>query len=175
MAAESIKKEKYLTKTLEAIKLVDNGADPATALQITNNKANISRYAVDKFKVKYRKYSLTHPKMIKAANNQVTRILSGEVRLVDQQKVTKNGEIVNYTETIAPSDTNILAAASMVYDRVEPVQRGADVVNNSLTINAIPAAAQEIIDKMMRWKTTDSSSVANATLELDSQVVSIVK
>lgn len=154
MAAETVKKEgRYLSKTLKAIELVDNGADIKTALQITNNKSNISKAGIAVFKAKYKKYSLTHPKLLKSANNQVARILSGEVRQIDQQKVTKNGEIVNYTETIAPSDTNILAAASMVYDRVEPVQKGADVVNNSLTINAIPAEAQEIIDRMMQWKT----------------------
>jgi hypothetical protein len=151
--------QRYAPKTLAAIQLVDAGISPKEALQITNVKRNISNEAVSKFKAKYRKYSLSHPKLVKAANNQVSRILAGEPRQVDQQKVAKNGEIVNYVETIAPTDSNILAAASMVYDRVDPVQRGVDVVNNSLTINAIPAAAQEIIDMMLSHKTQPSDII----------------
>ena len=129
------KQPKYLQKTLEAIKLVDNGADPTTALQITNGKANITRYAVDKFKAKYKKYSLANPSTVKSAHNQIKRILSGEAREIEQQKVTKDGQVVNYTEVIAPSDTNILAAASLVYDRYEPVVKQAATIN--IDISAI--------------------------------------
>lgn len=125
----TIKQPNYLPKTLEAIKLVDNGADIMTALQITNNKSNIARATVHKFKAKYKKYSLTHPKMVKAANTQVQRILAGETRTIEQQKVNKAGKVVNYTEVIAPSDTNIIAAASLVYDRYEPA------VHQALTVN----------------------------------------
>nr|MDD2296816.1 hypothetical protein [Sphaerochaetaceae bacterium] len=48
---------------------------------------------------------------------------------------------------------NKIAAASMVYDRVEPTKQSPEIVNQSLTINAIPVAAQEIIDRMTSWKT----------------------
>ena len=41
----------------------------------------------------------------------------------------------------------------MVYDMFEPVKGSPEVINNSLTINAIPIAAQEIIDRMTSWKT----------------------
>jgi len=41
----------------------------------------------------------------------------------------------------------------MVYDRVEPTRQSPEIVNQSLTINAIPIAAQEIIDRMTSWKT----------------------
>jgi hypothetical protein len=127
--------QRYAPKTLAAIQLVDAGISPKEALQITNVKRNISNEAVSKFKAKYRKYSLSHPKLVKAANNQVSRILAGEPRQIDQQKVAKNGEIVNYIETIAPTDSNILAAASMVYDRVEPVMRQVQSIN--IDISAI--------------------------------------
>jgi hypothetical protein len=113
---------KLLQKTLDAIQLVNNGADARTALQITNSKADISNVAVYKFNQKYKKYSLTHPKLIKSANNQIKRILAGETREIDQQAVTKAGDVVDFKQTIAPSDSNILAAASMVYDRFEPVK-----------------------------------------------------
>jgi hypothetical protein len=117
------KEPKYSPKTLETIRLVSAGADPRTALQISNNKSNIADVTVNKFKAKYKKYTLTHPKLLKTASSQVSRILSGEARAITQQKVTKSGQVVNYTETIAPSDTNILAAAAMVYDRFEPVKQ----------------------------------------------------
>jgi len=112
---------KYQPKTLAAIKMVNNQVDPYTALQLVNNKDKISAAAVCKLKKKVNKYSLTHPKLVKAAKNQVERILSGETREIEQQKVTKDGQVVDYIETIAPSDTNILAAAALVYDRYEPV------------------------------------------------------
>jgi hypothetical protein len=113
---------KLLQKTLDAIQLVNNGADARTALQITNSKADISNVAVYKFNQKYKKYSLTHPKLIKSANNQIKRILNGEVREIDQQAVTKAGDVVDFKQTIAPSDSNILAAADMVYSRFEPTK-----------------------------------------------------
>ena len=47
--------------------------------------------------------------------------------------MTKAGQVVDYIETIAPSDSNILAAASMVYDRFEPVKSNqeATTINNT--------------------------------------------
>jgi hypothetical protein len=146
------KQPKYLQKTLDAIKLVDNGADPTTALQITNGKANITRYAVDKFKAKYRRYSLTNPSTVKSAHNQIKRILEAEARTIPQQRVTKEGQVVDYIETIAPTDTSILAAAAMVYDRFEPTKQP-EAPGGGMTVNIIPIAAQEIIDRMMSWKT----------------------
>jgi hypothetical protein len=159
------KQPKYLQKTLEAIKLVDNGADPTTALQITNGKANITRYAVDKFKAKYKKYSLANPSTVKSAHNQIKRILEAETRTLDQQKVTKDGQVVNYKETIAPSDSNILAAAAMVYDRFEPAKQPGDGSGGGLTVNVIPIAAQEIIERMMRWKNRQVEEVERKAVE----------
>lgn len=146
------KQPKYQQKTLTAIQLVNSEVDPRTALQIVNNKDKISPSAVHYLKQKVNKWSLKHPKTVKAANSQVTRILSGETRSIPQQKVTKSGEVVEFTETIAPSDSNILAAAAMVYDRFEPT-RQPEAPGGGLTVNIIPIAAQEIIDRMTAWKT----------------------
>lgn len=109
-------------KTLQAFQYVDSGLSPKEALQLTNFKENISREAVCKFREKYRKYSLTKPKMVKSAYDQIHRILAAEPREVTQEKLTKDGEIIEITEKIVPTDSNILAAAGMVYDRYEPVQ-----------------------------------------------------
>jgi len=124
---------KLLQKTIDAINLVNNGADPRTALQITNNKADISNVAVYKFKEKYKKYSLLNPKLIKSANSQIKRILSGEVREVPKQAVTKSGDVVDYIDVIAPSDSNILAAADMVYSRFEPLKGAQEEQNTGNT------------------------------------------
>ena len=127
--------QNYAQKTLTAIGLVNAGLDPKEALKAVNYKHDIRPETVSRFKKKVNKYSLTHPKLVKAANNQVRRILSGERREIEQQKVTKDGQVVNYTEVIAPSDTNILAAASLVYDRYEPVIKQAATIN--IDISAI--------------------------------------
>jgi hypothetical protein len=114
------KETKLQSKTLKAIELVERGETPRTALQLVNMTDKISNQAVSSFKRKFKKHSLTHPKVVKQAENQIKRILSGESREVKQQKII-NGQVVEYTETIAPSDTNIISAVSMVYDRYEPV------------------------------------------------------
>lgn len=112
---------KLRPKTIRAMKLVDAGLSEREALQATNYKNSISREAISKFRVKYRKYSLIAPPVVKLAHNQVKRILAAEEREVARQKITSDGQVVDYTEVIVPTDSNILAAASMVYERFEPV------------------------------------------------------
>lgn len=112
---------KYLSKTLTAINLVSAGLTPKEALQFTNLKRDITPNAVSKFKRKYEKYSLTNPTYVKLAGTQLKRILQAEPREVIQEKLNKNGEVITIIERITPNDSNILAAASMVYDRVEPI------------------------------------------------------
>ena len=123
----------YYPKTIEAIKMIQAGIDPAQALKYSNFKDNVSESAIAKIKQKARKYSLLHPTLVKSARTQVKRILGGETREIHQQSVTKAGQVVDYIETIAPSDSNILAAASMVYDRFEPVKSNqeATTINNT--------------------------------------------
>jgi hypothetical protein len=148
---------KYYPKTMDAIKMIQAGIDPADALKYSNFKEVVSTSAVAKIKQKARKYSLTQPSLVKTARNQIKRILNGEVREIPQQTVTKAGQVVDYTEIIAPSDSNILAAASMVYDRFEPVKgvqseggKGGNtyidlsVINNTQVINDEPV--RQVID-----------------------------
>jgi len=120
---------KYMPKTLEAFKLVEAGLSPKQALQAVNYTSKISPTSVSTFKQKLKKHSLTAPKLVKSAHNQIARILAAETREIEQQKVTKDGQVIDYTETIAPSDTNILAAAALVYDRYEPVVRQSVQIN----------------------------------------------
>ena len=120
---EPKREPKLSNKTLEAFKLVEAGLEPAEALKAVNYTAKISQTSVSQFKAKLRKHTLTNPAIVKSAHGQIKRILKGETREVNQQTVTKDGQVIDYIETIAPTDSNILAAASMVYDRFEPVKQ----------------------------------------------------
>lgn len=115
-------------KGLAQMTMLQNGVDAKTALLLTNPyKDTISREAVHKLRQKYKKYSLQTPEIVKLAHGVVRKTLKGEIIEFPAQKVTKEGFVVDYTETIAPSITNQLAAASMVYDRFEPVKaQGSD-------------------------------------------------
>ena len=161
MTAEQIaNQQRYAPKTLAAIQMVDAGISPREALQITNVKENISREAVTKFKAKHRKYSLTHPRMVKLAHNAVKDCLTDQPIL--SKRTDKQGnEII---EENVPTWANKIAAATMVYDRAEPTRGNPEVVNNNLTINAIPAAAQEIIDRMM----------ANRSVKVEGSVIDVL-
>jgi hypothetical protein len=77
---------------------------------------------------------LTEPGTVKLASNQIKRILRARAREVVKEKtveVTEGIETVKeVTQYIHPTDSNILAAASMVYDRYEPV-RGQEQVQGA--------------------------------------------
>jgi hypothetical protein len=102
----TIKQPKTQAKTIEAIRLVQNGADYQTALQITNNKPVISQRAIYKLKDKCKKYELTNPKMVKLAHSALKDCLSDQPILGTEVK---------------PTWSNKIAASSMIYDRFEPV------------------------------------------------------
>jgi len=142
------KTPKYKQKTLEAIRLVQAGADPKTALQITNGKSQISERAIFNLKEKCRKHSLTHPKLVKLAHNAVKDCLTDQP-IISKRTDKQGNEII---EENAPTWANKIAAASMVYDRAEPT-RQPEAPGGGLTVNIIPIAAQEIIDRMTSWKT----------------------
>ena len=113
---------KLLPKTLQAIKLVQAGLTAKQALQATNYKEVISARAQSKLREKCRKYSLTDDSTARLASNQIKRILKARAREEAHKKVTSTGQVVEYIDNIYPTDSNILAAASMVYDRYEPVK-----------------------------------------------------
>ena len=117
---------KYTQKTKIALKMMAMGEAAETALQLTNSRDTISREAVRKLEAKYRRWTLNSPTMAHLAHSQVKRILKSIPRRVKKEVVLKNGQTAEITEQIVPSDTNILSAAMMVYDRYEPVRGGQD-------------------------------------------------
>jgi hypothetical protein len=119
-------KPKYAQKTLDAMNLVSAGLEPMKALQAVNFKANITQQAVNKFKKKYQKYSLTAPKITKLAHNAIVDCLTDQP--IINTKRDKDGNEI--TEAISPTWSNKIAAASMVYDRVEPVIHKAENVSH---------------------------------------------
>lgn len=139
------KQPKYYQTTQAALKMMDSGVDARTALQIVNNTPKPARSTVQSLKAKYRQYSLTHPKIIKLAHNAVKDCLTDQP-IISKRKDKQGNEII---EENAPTWANKIAAATMVYDRAEPTRGNPETVNNTLNITMIPAAAQEIIDRMM--------------------------
>ena len=132
------KQPKLLKKTLLEMKLMDAGETAENALKIVNNKDKVHKQSVYALEQKYKKYSLNKPNMAKLANNQVKRILKAQPR--ERVKDTKivDGQVVEIKEEIVPSDTNILSAAMMVYDRYEPakvVPSGGDTYNTYIDLS----------------------------------------
>jgi hypothetical protein len=113
--------KKLLKKTQDAIRMCQAGIDPETALKATNLKETISPRAITNLKAKCRKYSLTEPSMVAAMSTQVKRILKARARQEAHTKVDKFGKVIEYTDNIYPTDSNILAACAMVADRCEPI------------------------------------------------------
>jgi hypothetical protein len=60
--------------------------------------------------------------MVKLAHEAVKDTLQGKEARYDAVKVFSNGNREEYQEVIVPSYTNKLAAASMIYDRIEPLR-----------------------------------------------------
>lgn len=125
------KQTRYAQKTLDAMALVQAGLKPKEALKAVNYTNKISDRAVSSFNKKFRKHSLTAPTMVKLAHHAVKDCLT-DTPITQVKKDKQGNEIV---EEIAPTWTNKLAAAAMVYDRVEPVKGGTDTPGQ--TINYI--------------------------------------
>jgi len=111
---------RYAAKTIEAIKLLQAGIPADQALMFTNQKKSISPQSCSELRQKAKRYSLTHPSTVKMASNQLKRILKGESRVIEQQKVSKDGEIITFNETIPCSDSHVMSAVDLVYSRYEP-------------------------------------------------------
>ena len=118
--------QNYAPKTLQAIALVNAGLDPKEALKAVNYKQDIRPETVSRFKQKVKKYSLQAPKIVKLAHNAIIDCLTDQP--IIQTKKDKDGNEIN--EAISPTWSNKMAAASMVYDRVEPVIHKAESVSH---------------------------------------------
>jgi hypothetical protein len=145
-------------KTITQLRMMDNGVDALTALQLTNNKTNIAPITKYKLQEKYKRYSLLQPSMRKLAHNAVRDCLTDQP-IISKRTDKQGNEII---EENAPTWANKIAAASMVYDRVEPT-RQPEAPGSGLTVNIIPIAAQEIIDRMTAWKTRQVEDDASAS------------
>jgi hypothetical protein len=117
---------KCMPKTIAQLKMMDNGVDALTALQLTNNKDKIAPITKYKLEQKYKKYSLLSPAMRKLAHNAIKDCLTDQP--IINTKRDKDGNEI--TEAISPTWSNKIAAASMVYDRVEPVIHKAESVSH---------------------------------------------
>ena len=110
------------SKTKRIINLINNhGHDPREAIKLVTGNTSPARDTVRLVRQKAARYSLARPAMVKLAHNVVKNVLEGKTREVKQQKVDSKGIVVDYIETQAPTATNQLQAAAMVFDRVEPV------------------------------------------------------
>ena len=125
-ASELVFPRKYRKKTEIALKLLAMGETAENALRLTNAKDTINRETVKVLEEKYRRWTLSSPTMAHLAHSQVKRILKSIPRRVKKEVVLKNGQTAEIIEQIVPSDTNILSAAMMVYDRYEPIRGGED-------------------------------------------------
>jgi len=111
-------------KTERACQLIVNhGVDPKEALKLATGNPSPGRTAVMEIRQKAARYSLQRPSMVKLAHKVVKDTLSGKADKITTQKLHRDGKVIEIVETIAPTHTNKLQAAAMVFDRAEPVVR----------------------------------------------------
>jgi hypothetical protein len=115
--------KKYTKKRLNQFKMLDSGCTALDTLKISNNKATISKQAAHQLIHEYKKYQLASPELIQLSHKVIKEALKGKEHTYTAQKVTPKGDVVDYKEVIAPTYANRLAAASMVYDRFDPVKQ----------------------------------------------------
>ena len=129
-AVQTDTQPRYYGKTAQAIKLiVDHGVIPRDALLLARNGKPPSTTAVHEIRRKAAQYSLTRPAMVKLAHDCVKNVLSGVVDVHTTEKIDRQGNVVTIRESVAPTHTNKLAAASMVMDRDQPI------VHQSVNLN----------------------------------------
>jgi hypothetical protein len=120
---------KYYQKTQAAFAMLDAGVKPEIAVQLLNNTNKPARSTVSLLKAKHKKYSLTAPKMQKLAHSAIQDCLTDQPIKQAIIKKDKDGNAIEIIEETVPSWTNKIAAASMVYDRCEPIVRQSVQIN----------------------------------------------
>lgn len=82
---------------------------------------------------KVAKHSITTPEFQKLAGRVIKDTLKGRPMVCERTTVDrKTGQVIDYTDNQYPSHTNMLAAASMVQDRVDPIVRQNINLNGNL-------------------------------------------
>ncbi len=154
---------KYYQKTQAAFAMLDAGVKPEVAVQLLNNTNKPARSTVSLLKAKYKKYSLSAPKMQKLAHNAIQDCLTDKPIKQTLTKKDKEGKEIEIIEETVPSWTNKIAAASMVYDRIEPVINKSQSVNVNIDVSPVDLSLYR----------NNVSSVSKAGLELDAQTIDI--
>lgn len=119
--------------TKQTLKLiVDHNLEPKEAYSLVNGRAP-GKQTLTALNQKVQEYSLQTDEMQRLAARAVKNTLKGkpiecERTIVDR----KTGQVIDYTEKQYPSHTNMLAAASMVQDRVDPIVRQNVNLNGNL-------------------------------------------
>jgi len=137
-----IKEKGVLNKsTRKAVKLVvEHGVAPKDAWELVNGRTATSA-AVTNLKAKCTDYSLKGEEMQRLSHRVVKNTLRGkplETRRPQIDKATgmqvkdDKGQPIEIIECQYPSHTNMLAAASMVQDRVDPIVRQNINLNGNL-------------------------------------------
>ena len=118
---------------------IDHGVEPKEAYMLVNGKVPTPATAT-RVKQMVEKYSLQRPVMQKLANQAIKDTLEGKEARYDAVKVFSNGAKVPYQEVIAPSYTNKLAAAAMIYDRIDPLVRRSENLNVNVDCSPVDLA-----------------------------------
>lgn len=139
-AGSGKKPGKLGAKTEKAIELcLTTGITPKDAYTLANGKPPTPPTAT-RLKHLVEKYSLQRPMMQKLANQAIKDTLEGKEARYDAVKVFSNGAKVPYQEVIVPSYTNKLAAAAMIYDRIDPLVRRSENLNVNVDCSPVDLA-----------------------------------
>jgi hypothetical protein len=120
--------------TKQTLKLiVDHGVEPKEAYSLVNGRAP-GKQTLTGIVQKAQEYSLQTDEMQRLASRVVKNTLKGKPMVCERTTIDrKTGQVIDYTDNQYPSHTNMLAAASMVQDRVDPIVRQNINLNGNLT------------------------------------------
>ena len=120
-----MKKGQVTAKVAATVKMVaEHGLDVKSAMRLAGYPENIPEKTLSYMKSKVAKHCLTAPGMVKLAHSAVRDALAGRgVETLKQEIDPKTGKMKEIKEiTALPTATNRLAAAQMIYDRIEPIK-----------------------------------------------------
>ena len=124
------KKGQLTTKVRTAIKLTaDHGVPVKEAMILAGYGPRLPNSTVKGIRDKAAKYALTSPRMVRKAHRAIEDTLDMKPITYAASKPVAGIGVVDYTETIMPTVTNRLAAASMVMDRDQPT------INRNVNLN----------------------------------------
>ena len=130
-------------KTLEYFRLREMGLEKNCAFKLSSGKDKFTVQAVCQAEVKFKKWSLARPKLIKLAEKAVEATL--KMSPVEMEVFNpKTGEVENIKQY--PSFTNRLAAAAMIADRADPIIKKTE----NLNINADLAVPIDLSAYLLR-------------------------